>query len=209
MRRLRRSTACWCRDILKGHLPQEPTNRLGRLSLASPPAIRLRYDRPMNPRTERFTAGNVKTGNATRAYIDAGFAERGAGQVAHKLLRRAEVQAAVTARMRAAADAADVDTAQIVAAAVSIVERCVDLRMVYDRSGNPIGERMVDAPSAIRALTLLSRYTGGFESRTEVSGPRGGAIAHELGAVIANMTTDELRTALATGEGTEQGAPSS
>jgi hypothetical protein len=46
----------------------------------------------MNPRTERFIDGYVKTGNATRAYIDAGFAEHGAGQAAHKLLKRAEVQ---------------------------------------------------------------------------------------------------------------------
>ena len=154
----------------------------------------------MNPRTERFIDGYVTSGNATRAYIDAGYAERGAGQAAHKLLKKTEVQAAIADRSRVAADAAGIDTAWIVSEAVAIVERSVGLRMVYDTSGNVVGERMADAPAAIRALTLLSRFTGGFETRAEVSGPDGGPIAHSLDAVVASMTTDELRAALAAGD---------
>lgn len=46
-----------------------------------------------NPAHEKFCHEYLKDFNATRAYIDSGYSEEGAGQSAHKLLNNAEIKA--------------------------------------------------------------------------------------------------------------------
>jgi phage terminase small subunit len=59
---------------------------------------------PLSPRHERFVLEFLKDGNATRAYIGAGYSPRGAQPSASRLLRRPEIEAAIAAgRQRIAA----------------------------------------------------------------------------------------------------------
>jgi phage terminase small subunit len=53
--------------------------------------------RPLSPRHERFVAEYLKDGNATRAYIRAGYATRGAQPSASRLLRDPRIAAAIAA----------------------------------------------------------------------------------------------------------------
>jgi len=52
---------------------------------------------PLSPRHERFVAEFLKDGNATQAYIRAGYSPRGAQPSASRLLRDPRIEAAVAA----------------------------------------------------------------------------------------------------------------
>lgn len=52
---------------------------------------------PLSPRHERFVAEYLKDGNATQAYLRAGYAGRGAQQSASRLLRDPRIEAAIAA----------------------------------------------------------------------------------------------------------------
>jgi phage terminase small subunit len=54
-------------------------------------------DKPLSPRHERFVAEFLRDGNATRAYVRAGYAARGAQPSASRLLRDPRIEAAVDA----------------------------------------------------------------------------------------------------------------
>jgi phage terminase small subunit len=53
--------------------------------------------KPLSPRHERFVAEFLKDGNATQAYIRAGYARRGAQPCASRLLRDPRIGAAIAA----------------------------------------------------------------------------------------------------------------
>jgi hypothetical protein len=63
---------------------------------------------------QRFVNEYCVDGNATNAYIRAGYAEQGAGQAAHKLLKSAEIQIAIEDQKDAMAAAASVTVELIV-----------------------------------------------------------------------------------------------
>src|SRR5829696_3153073 len=53
--------------------------------------------KPLSPRHARFVAEFLKDGNATQAYIRAGFSARGAQQSASRLLAQPPIEAAIAA----------------------------------------------------------------------------------------------------------------
>lgn len=62
----------------------------------------------LTPKQRRFVNEYCVDENATQAYIRAGYAEEGAGQAAHKLLKNAEIQEAIRDRMEELAVAASI-----------------------------------------------------------------------------------------------------
>ncbi len=69
--------------------------------------------RPLSLRHERFVAEFLKDGNATQAYIRAGYSPRGAQPSASKLLRRPAIAAALAAGQERIARALEVDATRI------------------------------------------------------------------------------------------------
>jgi len=68
---------------------------------------------PLSPRHERFVAEFLKDGNATQAYIRAGYSPRGAQPSASRLLRDPRIEAAVAAGRQRMAQALEVDVQRI------------------------------------------------------------------------------------------------
>lgn len=68
----------------------------------------------LTPKQRRFVNEYCVDENATQAYIRAGYSQEGAGQAAHKLLKSAEIAAAVKDRMEELAVAASVTPEMIV-----------------------------------------------------------------------------------------------
>lgn len=62
----------------------------------------------LTPKQRRFVNEYCVDENATQAYIRAGYAQEGAGQAAHKLLKSAEIAAAIKERMEELAVAASI-----------------------------------------------------------------------------------------------------
>src|SRR5690242_18702134 len=69
---------------------------------------------PLSPRHERFVAALLKDGNATQAYIRAGYSPRGAQPSASRLLRDPRIAAAVAAGRQRMAQTLEVDVQRIV-----------------------------------------------------------------------------------------------
>jgi phage terminase small subunit len=68
---------------------------------------------PLSPRHERFVAEFLKDGNATQAYIRAGYSPRGAQQSASRLLRDPRIEAAIATGRQRMAQALEVDVQRI------------------------------------------------------------------------------------------------
>jgi len=69
--------------------------------------------RPLSTRHERFVLEFLKDGNATQAYLRAGYSPRGAQPSAAKLLRRPDVDAAITAGRARQAEALEITIERI------------------------------------------------------------------------------------------------
>jgi phage terminase small subunit len=68
---------------------------------------------PLSPRHERFVLEFLKDGNATRAYIRAGFSARGAQPSASRLLRQPHIEAAIAAGRQRVAQALELSVERI------------------------------------------------------------------------------------------------
>lgn len=77
--------------LLKDNKPKKPIKKEDDDEAPELPPKRKR----LKPGPARFVAEYLKDKNATRAYIAAGYSPNGAGQAAHKLLKNADVKAAV------------------------------------------------------------------------------------------------------------------
>ncbi|MGE4061671.1 MAG: terminase small subunit [Sphingomonadales bacterium] len=82
--------------------------------------------RPLSPRHERFVLEYLKDGNATQAYLRAGYAARGAQQSASKLLRDPRIEAAIAAGRERTAQALEVDVQRIAREYAKIAFASVD-----------------------------------------------------------------------------------
>src|SRR5260221_14532478 len=68
---------------------------------------------PLSPRHERFVAEFLKDGNATQAYIRAGYAPRGAQPSASRLLRDPRIEGPVAAGRQRLAQALELSVERI------------------------------------------------------------------------------------------------
>ncbi len=68
---------------------------------------------PLSPRHERFVLEYLKDGNATQAYIRAGFSPRGAQPSASRLLRQPHIEAAIAAGQQRIAAALEVSVERL------------------------------------------------------------------------------------------------
>ncbi len=128
--------------------------------------------------------------NATQAAIRAGYSEKTAYSQGQRLLKVVEVATAIEdAKVARAADTG-VNAAWIVERLVEVAERCLQHRQMLDRSGKPVMVEtadgveatayVFDARGAVAAMALLSKHTGGFVERQELSGPGGQSIPTRL-----------------------------
>ncbi len=91
--------------------------------------------KPLSTRHERFIAEYLKDGNATQAYIRAGYKPRGAQGNASKLLRQPHVDAAVSAGRQRLAASLEVTAERITAEYAKIAFASIDDFIAVDAEG--------------------------------------------------------------------------
>jgi len=89
----------------------------------------------LSPRHERFVAEFLKDGNATQAYIRAGYSPRGAQPSASRLLRDPRVEAAVAAGRQRITQSLEVDVQRIVSEYAKIAFASIDDFVSLDENG--------------------------------------------------------------------------
>src|SRR5690349_9709974 len=68
---------------------------------------------PLSPRHERFVAEYLKDGNATQAYVRAGYSSRGAQPSASRLLRDPRIEGAIAAGRQRVTQALEVSVERL------------------------------------------------------------------------------------------------
>lgn len=154
--------------------------------------------RPLTGKQIAFAVGTVDGLSGVDAAIRAGYTgTRSSLEVtASRLLRHPKVAAYIDRARGRAVERAEIDTAWVLQRSIELVARAMQAVPVLDRKGHETGEWQYDGPTANRALDRISRYTGGFAERTEISGPSGGPIPVEVLAAFAQMGAAELRRLL-------------
>ncbi len=111
----------------------------------------------MTPRQERFIAEYVKDLNATQAYIRAGYSPGGAAQAAEKLLRNAEICAAIAKKQKAIGERLEITAGKV-------------LQDLEDTRCKAIASE--DWGPAIRASELQGKHLGMFGERVTITDER-------------------------------------
>ena len=150
-----------------------------------------------NARYEHFAQLLAGGASASKAYVSAGYSERGAAQSAARLLRSAKVRSRVEELKQAvterAVEKAAVDRAWVLEHLRQNVDRSMQAVPVTDREGNETGEYTYQGSVANRALELVGKELGMFHERVEHSGADGAPIQVQAGPVdYQYATTEEL-----------------
>jgi phage terminase small subunit len=135
--------------------------------------------------------------NATQAAVRAGYSKRTARQTGAENLSKPYIAAAIAERQEIRAERTEVTQDYVVENLAEVVERCMQRAPVMVRAGNRVVQATdedgnhvwtFDARGAVSALGLLSKHTGGFTTKHEVTGKDGGPIE------MREIPDDELQT---------------
>ncbi len=117
----------------------------------------------------RFVAEYLVDLNATQAAIRAGYSTRTADRQGHRLLKNAEVEAAVDAGMSARRVHTELTEAWTLERLREVVDRCMEAKPILDREGKPTGLFRFNAAGANRALELIGRHFGMFTDNVRIN----------------------------------------
>ena len=112
--------------------------------------------RKLNDKQKAFASEYVVDSNATQAAIRAGYSAKTAGQIAHKLLKKAQIQADIKQRRQTLQESVDITTQDVLAGFLTEA-----------RGEGPD----TNANARNRAWELLARYLGMLVERKEVGRP--------------------------------------
>ncbi len=126
----------------------------------------------LSTKHSRFCEEYVVDGNATQAYMRAGYkcSEDAARLAASKLLTNNDVQAYI-AELRVAQTArTGFDADEFERKTLEVLDRCMQNIPVLDTNGNPTGEYRFDSAGACRALDMLGKKLGVYDKDSRESG---------------------------------------
>lgn len=120
------------------------------------------------PKRQRFVEEYLKDLNATQAAIRAGYAESGAGTEGERLLKNADVKAAVEAALAARSDRVQVTVDEVLREMKRIA--MVDVGEAFTQEGalKPLADMDPDVRRSIASIEVAELYEGHGEERVRV-----------------------------------------
>lgn len=128
---------------------------------------------PITPKQQLFVKEYLVDLNATQAAIRAGYSVKTAGSQAHDLLKKPEIQEAISHGATARAKSVDITAEYVLSTIKNTIERCAQAEPVFDREGVETGEYKFDSAAVLKGSELLGKYLKLFTDKTEVSNPDG------------------------------------
>lgn len=155
----------------------------------------------LNPQQRRFVAEFLKDCHGTQAAIRAGYSQKTAASQASRLLRNAQIQAAIQQGLSKVERRAVIDAAYVLNGLKEVADRCRQKVPVMIRHGRGMVQKTEEDPEtgeergvwefdsmgANKALELLGKHLALFTEKLEASGPGGGPL--EL--VIRDLAKEE------------------
>ena len=112
----------------------------------------------LTDKQEIFVAEYLIHLNATQAAIRAGYSKKTAGSQAFDLLKKPEIQEALSNAKAERSERTKIDADYVLTQAQKLHERCMQAEPVYDDDGNPTGEYVFKETGAARALEIIGKH---------------------------------------------------
>lgn len=157
--------------------------------------------RKLTPKQQRFVEEYLVDLNATQAAIRAGYSQKTAGQIGERLLKKVEIQQALTERMKAREQRTEVTQDKIVKELAKIAfgdprnvmswgpngvnlkdsadltdDQAAFVSEVSETTTEHGGSLKLKTNDKLKALDLLAKHLGMFKDKVEVTGKDGGPV---------------------------------
>jgi len=142
----------------------------------------------LNEKQKKFVREYAKDCNATQAAIRAGYSKKSAYSQGQRLLKHAEVGAALRKKIEKLEEQADVSATWVVKKLRTVAERCMQEVPVLDSEGKETGEFRFEHSGANKSLELIGKHLGMFKDLVEVDIP---SLDKVLARLEATVSTDE------------------
>nr|BDD44377.1 hypothetical protein 29 [bacterium] len=116
----------------------------------------------LNLRQEKFVGHYLKTGNASKAAIEAGYSEVRSRSQGSLLLKHPVIKEEISKKREKIAKKLELDAEFVLEGLKSIYQRCMQAEPVLDKDGIETGEYKFNPTSARRALRDIGEHIGMF-----------------------------------------------
>ena len=102
--------------------------------------------------------------NGTQAAIRAGYSKKTANEQASRLLAKVNVQTYLKKLIEKRNERTKITQDEVIADIIKVKDRCMQNEAVLDKEGNETGIYKFDSNGANKALDMLMKHTGGYET---------------------------------------------
>lgn len=102
--------------------------------------------------------------NGTQAAIRAGYSKKTANEQASRLLAKVNVQTYLKQLIEKRNERTKITQDEVIADIIKVKDRCMQNEAILDKEGNLIGLYKFDSNGANKALDMLMKHTGGYET---------------------------------------------
>ena len=102
--------------------------------------------------------------NGTQADIRAGYSKKTANEQASRLLTKVNVQTYLKKLIEKRNERTKITQDEVIADIIKVKDRCMQNEAVLDKEGNETGIYKFDSNGANKALDMLMKHTGGYET---------------------------------------------
>ena len=102
--------------------------------------------------------------NGTQAAIRAGYSKKTANEQASRLLAKVNVQIYLKQLIEKRNERTKITQDEVIADIIKVKDRCMQNEAVLDKEGNETGIYKFDSNGANKALDMLMKHTGGYET---------------------------------------------
>ena len=122
----------------------------------------------LNPKQAQFVREYLIDFNALGAAIRAGYSQKTAGQIGHRLLKNVEIQGALANAQKKRSERTGITADYVLTSLKNIADRCQQIVPVLDKDGNEIGEYTFKDAGANKALELLGKNLKLFTEKIDL-----------------------------------------
>ena len=118
----------------------------------------------LNEKQKQFCEEYIIDLNGTQAAIRAGYSKKTANEQASRLLAKVNVQTYLKHLIEKRNKRTNITQDDVVADIIKVKDRCMQNEAVLDKEGNETGIYKFDSNGANKALDMLMKHTGGYET---------------------------------------------
>ena len=118
----------------------------------------------LNEKQKQFCEEYIIDLNGTQAAIRAGYSEKTANRIASELLTKLDIQEYICVLKNKRSERVKYSQDELMRDILEVKNRCMQANPVLDKEGNETGVWMFDSNGANKALDMLAKHVGFYET---------------------------------------------